>query len=132
MYCLEQLEGRRLFASYAAATVTELIAAMNAANASAGADTISLAPRATFSLTARDNTSNGGNGLPQVTDGGGLTIIGGAATVQRSAATGTLPFRLFDVAPGASLTLRNLTLQGGLADSQGGAIYNAGRSPSTA
>jgi hypothetical protein len=133
MHRVEHLEGRTLFASYAAANVTELIAAMNAANASAQADTITLAAGANFSLSTVHNRDNGPNGLPRITDRGGLTIIGGAATVERSAATGTLPFRLFDVAPRGSLTLRNLTLQGGqaaspdgLAASQGGAIYNAG------
>ena len=35
---VESLEGRRLFASYTAATVPELITAINAANRSAQAD----------------------------------------------------------------------------------------------
>jgi hypothetical protein len=137
MHCLELLEGRRLFASYAAATVTDLVAAIHAANAKAGTDTISLAPGAMFSLSVMDNMGNGATGLPRITDGSGLTILGGAATIERSAALGTPAFRLFDVAPGASLTLRNLTLRGGMASSyltpqgtlavaQGGAIYNGG------
>jgi hypothetical protein len=40
---LEPLEGRTLFASYAAGNATELIAAMTQANSSAEADTIALA-----------------------------------------------------------------------------------------
>src|SRR4051812_14479215 len=40
---VERLEGRTLFAGYAAATASELVAAINAANGSAAADTITLA-----------------------------------------------------------------------------------------
>ena len=126
MRFLEPLEDRTLFASYAAANVAELIAAINAANASAAADTITLAAGKTFSLSAVHNTDNGANGLPRVTDRGGLTILGAVTAIERSAASGTPAFRLFDVAARASLTLRNLTLQGGLTPSQGGAIYNGG------
>ena len=139
---MEHLEGRMLFAGYAAATVPELIAAMNAANASAEDDTISLAAGASFSLTAVDNTSHGPTGLPVVTAGGGaLAITGNGATIGRPRFTGisfTPAFRLFDVAAGASLTLGNITLQGGLAGSQmvtgldghadawGAAVHNLG------
>jgi hypothetical protein len=38
----------------------------------------------------------------------------------------TPPFRLFDVAAGASLTMENLMLHGGYAQGPGGAIYNEG------
>ena len=62
-----------------------------------------------------------------------LTIVGNGDTIERSTAAGTAAFRLFDVAPQASLTLQNLTLQGGLAETwpsrirgRGGAIYNQG------
>ena len=57
MHYVEQLEGRTLFASYSAATVAELIAAINATNASNEADAITLAAGATFSLTARTSTT---------------------------------------------------------------------------
>lgn len=95
MHHLEHLEGRTLFASYAAATVTELLSAMNAANASAVADEITLAAGATFSLTAVDNTSStdGPNGLPVVvSNGGGLTIRGNGATIERSTPWARRPF----------------------------------------
>ena len=46
-----------------------------------------------------------------------LTIGGGGDTIERSTAAGTPIFRLFDVATGGSLTLQNLTLQGGSATS---------------
>jgi hypothetical protein len=55
-----------------------------------------------------------------------LTILGNGATIERSTATGTPPFRLFVVAAGASLTMGNLTLQGGYAYESGGAIKNYG------
>src|SRR5437868_14880767 len=68
--------------------------------------------------------------------GGGLTILGNGSAIERSPAAGTPAFRLFDVDAGASLTLSNLTLQGGLeaapstgftaASAQGGAVYSQG------
>jgi hypothetical protein len=135
----EPLESRRLFASYTASTVEQLIAAINSANGSGAADTITLAAGATFSLTTVHNATNGATGLPQIAGGGGLKILGSGATIERSAAAGTPPFRLFDVASNGSLTLTNVTLQGGLflgpsyllAEGQqgqapGGAIMNRG------
>ena len=136
MKLLEQLESRTLFASYTASTVAQLIAAINSANSSADADTITLAAGATFSLTASSDTTHGATGLPRIRDAGALTIVGNGATLDRSATFGC---RYFDVAPGASLTLNNLTMQNGVASSnladdgtftflpaQGGAIYNDG------
>src|SRR5262245_14644679 len=67
-------------------------------------------------------------GLPVIAAGGGKrTILGSGAVVERSTATGTPPFRLL-VAAGASLTLENMTLQGGLVRepwfaAKGGAIH---------
>jgi len=134
---LELLESRTLFANYTAATSTELIADINAANQTPEADTISLAAGTTFSLNTADNTSNDPTGLPTIATGSGsLTILGNGDTIERSAAAGTPAFRLFDVVAGASLTLKNLTLQGGLATgphefsgqppAQGGAVYSRG------
>ena len=131
---IERLESRTLFASYSASTVTQLIAAINSANSSGAADTITLAPGAMFSLTAVNNSTSGPTGLPQIAGGGGLTILGSGATIERSGAAGTEAFRLFDVASDGSLSLTNLTLQGGLAlgasfaqgQAQGGAILNQG------
>jgi hypothetical protein len=146
MHRMERLEGRTLFASYAAANVTELIAAIRAANASTAADTIALAAGATFTLTAMDNTTgDGATGLPViVANSGGLTVIGNSATIERSGATGMPEFRLFSIAEKGSLTLLDLTLQGGVirgsqayesaagvlgslaTPGQGGAIFNRG------
>src|SRR5262249_40188018 len=63
-----------------------------------------------------NNTDNyGATGLPVIAAGGGsLTIVGNGDIIERSTAKGTPPFRLLSVASGASLTLQDLTLQGGL------------------
>ncbi|HYT92632.1 MAG TPA: hypothetical protein VEL76_28205 [Gemmataceae bacterium] len=123
---LERLEDRTVPASFTAASVAELVADINAANLLGGANTITLAPGTTFTMTAADNATDGGNGLPVVAAGDDLTIQGNGDVIERSAAAGTPAFRLFDVAAGASLTLSDLILQGGLTYSGGGAVYNQG------
>jgi hypothetical protein len=132
---VEPLEGREVPANFIAATVGELVAALNAANANHEADTITLAAGRTFTLTAADNTTDGPTGLPVVMAAEPVAIVGAGATVERATADGTPAFRLFDVAPGAALTLANLTLQGGLAAGaigqsnlagSGGAVLNRG------
>src|SRR5262249_26221259 len=101
-----------------------MIADINAAKAAPGSNTITLVAGTTFTLTAVDNTTDGATGLPVITKGN-LTIVGNADTIERSTAQGTPAFRLLDVAAGGSLTLNNLTLQGGLAGA-GGGIHNQG------
>jgi hypothetical protein len=131
---MEQLENRLVPTIFSAPTVPDLIADINAANAAGGANTITLVAGTTYTLTAADNATDGGNGLPVITSGDNLTITGNGDTIQRSTASGTPAFRLFDVARGASLALANLTLQGGYsasvasvqASGRGGAILNAG------
>jgi hypothetical protein len=138
-FAIERLEGRTLFASYTAASVADLIANINAANQSSQADTITLVAGKTFSLTAAavDTESIGPSGMPTImAGGGGLTILGNGDTIERSGAAGTPGFRLFEVGAGGSLTLKNLTLQGGFSTgahtfagqppAQGGAIYSQG------
>ena len=111
--------------------VSDLIAAINAANHAGGVNTINLAPGKTFTLTAVNNTTDGPTGLPVVAANNSLTIQGNGATITRSTAAGTPAFRLFDLAAGAALTLENLTLANGLVigdngqDACGGAILNA-------
>ena len=96
------------------------------ANAAAGPNTIKLVAGKTFTLTSPDAT-NASNGLPAITNGN-LTIKGNGDTISRSTAAGTPAFRLFDVASGASLSLKDLTLSNGLvigdtgAEADGGAI----------
>ena len=112
-------------------SVSDLITAINAANQARGANTITLARGAHFTLTAVNNTIDGPTGLPVIANNNNLTIVGDGATLARSTAPGTPPFRLFDVASGAALTLQNLTLANGQVlgdtgmDAYGGAILNA-------
>jgi hypothetical protein len=128
---LERLEDRTLPSSYTAASVTDLIHDINLANASGPSNTITLVAGTTFTLTAVNNSTDGATGLPVIAANDNLTIAGNGDTIERSTASGTQAFRLLDVASGASLTLNNLTLQGGLAfgggvSAGGGAIYNQG------
>jgi hypothetical protein len=128
---LEQLEDRTLPSTFTAASVSDLVADINAANKAAGPNTIALVAGKTFSLAAVNNTTDGATGLPFITANDNLTIVGNGDTIERSTAKGTPAFRIFDVAGGASLTLANLTVQGGLASGgtateAGGGIYNQG------
>jgi len=129
---LEYLEDRSLPSNYSAATVSDLIADINAANKAGGANTITLtAPTPSpYALTAVNNTTNGPTGLPVIAAKDNLTIVGNGDTIERSTAAPL--FRLLEVASGGSLTLGSLTLQGGFvgylsgAGAEGGAIYNQG------
>jgi large repetitive protein len=136
---VEPLEDRAVPATFTAATVADLIAGITAANQSPEADTITLAPGKTFTLTQPINPPFvsyplGFTGLPIIAASGGpLTILGNGDVIERSTDTGWPAFRLFTVDSGASLTLENLTLQGGRAygtdrpeDNQGGAILSLG------
>jgi hypothetical protein len=128
---LEVLEDRTLPTNYTAGTVGDLIADINAANAGGGSNTITLVAATTFTLTTVDNTTDGATGLPVIAANDTLTIAGNGDTLQRSTASGTPSFRLFDVASGASLTLGSLTVQNGLAQgngvaAEGGALLNQG------
>jgi hypothetical protein len=96
-----------------------LVAAINAANAARGG-TISLAPRCTYTLTAADNNSFGGNGLPVIT--APIIIAGAHATIARHSAQ---HFRIFEVdGPGGSLAASALTITGGDVGGPGGGVFN--------
>jgi hypothetical protein len=136
---LEALEDRWLPSTFYAATASDLIADINAANLQGGANTIVLTATSPYVMTAADNTADGGNVLPVITAGDNLTILtnnGSANPGFGDAIDAGKHGRLFDVAQGASLTLENVTLQNGLggivpvvgqlATSKGGAIYNQG------
>jgi hypothetical protein len=131
---LERLEDRTLPSSFTAATVSDLIADINAANAAGGSNTITLTAPTTspYVLTRVDNSTDGPTGLPVISGGGkkgaadNLTIVGNGDTID-----GGHVARLFDVAGGASLTLQNLTLQNGHelgsgSSAEGGALFNQG------
>lgn len=128
---VEPLEGRAVPASFTAGSVSDLRADINAANLAGGSNTITLLASTTFTLVEANNFADGATGLPVIAANDNLTIVGNADIIQRSTAKGTPAFRLFDVAAGAALALKNLTLQGGLAfgrggAAEGGAIYNQG------
>src|SRR5690349_12573365 len=82
-----------------------LVAAVNAANA-AGGGTINLAAGCTYSLTTRNNTAFGGNGLPVVASP--ITINGKGATI----AGNHTNFRIIaiDGSSGGALTLNGVTI----------------------
>ena len=91
--------------------------------------------------TTTGSLNYGNTGLPVIAANDNLTILGNGDTIERSTATGTPDFRLLRVASGGSLTLENLTLQGGMIEgsaasglssfqpegaASGGAIFNQG------
>jgi hypothetical protein len=73
--------------------VASLEAAINAANAAAGADTVQLGRGCTYTLTAVDNNWYGPTGLPAIASD--VTIEGNGATIARSLVAPS--FRLFFV-----------------------------------
>src|SRR5713226_761338 len=100
---LEQLETRTLLSNYSAATVSDLIADINAANLAGGSNTITLAAGTNFALAVVNNATDGAMGLPVIGANDNLTILGNGDSIARSTATGTSAFRMFDVAGGAAL-----------------------------
>ncbi|WP_203917374.1 right-handed parallel beta-helix repeat-containing protein [Rugosimonospora africana] len=93
-----------------------LIEALLLANAGSGG-TLSLARQCTYTLTVNQD----GNGLPPITQA--VNILGNDARLVREATAA--PFRVFNVRAGGDLTLRGLTVAGGsaaAAASSGGAI----------
>jgi hypothetical protein len=96
-----------------------LIAAINAANSTPAADTITLAPGCVYALTGVDNTgANGPNGLPVVSTP--ITISATGATITRSS---SVAFRIGEVSATGELALNHLTLTGGHAqDGSNGAV----------
>ncbi len=125
---LEGLEERMLLSNYTAANVTELIGDIAAANKAGGENTITLTANTTFTLSQVNNTFNGPTGLPVITSGDNLTIVGNGDAITRSSSSAA--FRLLYVASGASLMLENLTLSGGLVSETfggaGGGVFNSG------
>ncbi|HWG47748.1 MAG TPA: hypothetical protein VN688_33605, partial [Gemmataceae bacterium] len=125
---VEALEDRTL---PAISTTGQLIDAINTANSSGGATTITLAANTTFDFTSLYTGTR--NALPVIT--ANIIIVGNGDTIERDSSS-TEQFRLFDVASGGSLTLQDLTLQGGVAQgnlflgqaaAEGGAVYSSGQ-----
>ncbi|MGH8502615.1 MAG: choice-of-anchor Q domain-containing protein [Gammaproteobacteria bacterium] len=94
--------------------------AIGGCTAGSGADTLVLTPGSTHTLTAVNNPTYGGNGLPVVTSV--ITIAGNGSTIQRSPVTGTPEFRLLFVADTGRLALQGLTLTNGNAKYGGSAV----------
>ena len=89
--------------------VPGLIAAINASNVNGQDDIIVLSGFNSYTLTAIDN---GVNGLPIIASDGGhkVTILGHGGKIQRTP-TGSPPeFRIFQIAPGANVTIKTLPL----------------------
>jgi hypothetical protein len=123
---VEALEERTLLSISNPVSASDLIAAINMANSSGTPTTIPLTPATIFNFTSPNNSTDGANALPVIT--GNITIVGNNDTIVR---TGSTAYRFFDVASGGSLTLQNLTLEGGLAQgtgpaADGGAVYSSG------
>jgi hypothetical protein len=106
-----------------ACTAAALVSAVQTANGTAASDTLTLASGCTYTLTSAASTSYGFTGLPAITNP--LVVTGNGATIERGGAAPS--FRLITVASGASLSLSNLDLTGGLA--QGGAGGSASGDP---
>ena len=99
-----------------------LITAIQSGN-SAGSPYVICLGNGTFTLTASNNTLDGGNGLPQIT--GNVTLYGTGAVIERQSAAPA--FRLLRINAGARLKLEGVTVRGGAAGtSSGGGVRNLG------
>jgi len=98
-------------ASFIVSTPAQLIAAIIAANANASNDVITL--NGNITLTAVDNLTAGGNGLPVILADGGSSLIieGGGFTLSRDGAAPN--FRIIDIDAGANVAINDLTITGG-------------------
>jgi hypothetical protein len=95
-----------------ACSAAALKRAITTANGSGGG-TLTLASGCTYVLTTVDDTgANGPNGLPVVSSP--ITVVGNGATIARSDAGGTPPFRLLEIAASGSLNASRLTMSGGM------------------
>ncbi len=93
-----------------------LVAAINQANTNGGR--ITLASRCAYTLTTPDNPDDG---LPEIT--GEVTISGNGSTIRRDP-DATEDFRIFHVVSGGILTLKSLTVSGGVSSGSGGGALN--------
>lgn len=114
-------------ATFTVGNATELIAAINTANANGVADVITLTGNIDMNCLMAVFTVDGNNVLPSITSD--IAIIGNGFTIARIS---TRMCRIFHVAGGGNLTLNNVTLSNGYAFESGpvtlpgGGIYNRG------
>ncbi|MBI3247370.1 MAG: hypothetical protein HYZ50_12790 [Deltaproteobacteria bacterium] len=110
-------------ANFTAGTPAELIAAIDAANLTVAADTITLTSSITLTDVHNATYGGGANGLPVVTSK--ITIAGNFNTVSRDTADPDL-FRIFGVGKDGDLTLQETGVTGGDAE-VGGGIASLGK-----
>jgi hypothetical protein len=110
-------------ATFTVADVAELITAITTSNSNGEDDTIELTANGTYTLIL---VNNGSNGLPVILSDAGhkLLIHGNGATLRRSTAVGTPAFRIFQIDPGADVTISGLTITNGMVGAAGGGILN--------
>ena len=107
-----------------------LIDAINTANSNNKDDTINL-QGGTYTLTKKDNDTNGPNGLPSVTSSITLKGTGADSTIIERDADAPL-FRIFHVADTGVLQIDSLTIKDGVVSNDeietfdGGGMYNIG------
>ncbi|MFF3848921.1 hypothetical protein [Streptomyces sp. NPDC002328] len=99
-----------------------LIAAVEEANANPRGGVITLGKRCTYRF--EDDHENSGNALPVIT--GSVTIVGQDSALVRSSHHAASRFRLLSVDARGGLALRDVTVEGGLIDGDGGGIRNQG------
>ncbi|MCB0108521.1 MAG: hypothetical protein KDE53_21520, partial [Caldilineaceae bacterium] len=103
-----------------------LISAITSANGNGQADTITLAPDCTYTLTTVNNNTDGANGLPDINSA--ITIVGNSAIIERW--SGAPAFRILHISAGGSLTLEGVAIRGGqtsgvsFPDASGAGIFN--------
>jgi hypothetical protein len=103
---------------------TALIAAVNAANAAGGGNVV-LTPGCVYTLTTPHAIgANGPDGLPIITTV--ITLTGNNNIITRSTALRTPAFRIAEVSSTGNFTLKQVTLNRGLAVGSGGGVLNFG------
>jgi hypothetical protein len=112
-----------------ACSTSALAAAITQADNSSSPTTITLPSRCQLTFVASDNNTDGGNALPVITKP--MTIVGSGSTIAFHLQHPEATPRAFEIWPGASLTMSDLTITGfkqgnGVETFGGGAIYNRG------
>ena len=83
----------------------DLVTALAAVSGTGQSGTVTLTAGCTYTMTVKDNTTDGDNAFPDIQ--GTVTVVGNGATITRG---GTNKFRFFIVDDGGSLNLSNVTL----------------------
>jgi hypothetical protein len=96
-----------------------LVTAINNANSTSGGATIALPANCNYDITTPVTATDG---LPLIT--GRVSLVGAQNTAIRRRAAAL--FRIFDVAAGGTLTLKDISVQDGRTAGLGGGIQNAG------